>query len=296
MTSVESKLRKLKPTTPSKRHANLIDRRNLWRGKPVWQLTAPKRRTGGRGGHGNITVRHIGGGHKRRYRLIDFKRDYCDVPAVVQRFEHDPNRSAFIALIAYPDGNVSYIIAPQTLKVGDTVISSKKNEVDITVGNAMPLRNIPIGTPFCCMELYPGKGAQISRSAGTHCTVMDKGTSKVGHALVTICSKEQRHVPLDCMGMIGVVSNEAHHLVNYGKAGRMRWLGVRPTVRGVAMNPVDHPLGGGEGKSSGGRPHCSPTGFLAKCGYKSKRRGFRRSRSLIVVPRRIANSKKRGKK
>lgn len=287
MTSVESKLRTFKPTTPSKRNAALIDKRNLWRGRPIWQLTVAKRKTGGRNNQGKITVPHRGGGHKRRYRLVDFKRQYMDAPAVVQRFEHDPNRSAFIALIAYNDGNVSYIIAPQHLKVGDVVMSSK-NEIDIKVGNAMPLRNIPIGTAFHNMEVKPGAGAMIARSAGTSCTIMDKGTSKAGYALVSICSKEQRYVLLDCMGTIGVVSNEQHMLVNYGKAGRKRWLGIRPTVRGVAMNPVDHPMGGGEGRSSGGRPSCSRKGLLAK-GYKTVRK---KRNKLIVKPRGVKKKRK----
>lgn len=280
MTSTTSTLRRKKPRTPGNRHTAMIDKRDLWRGRPVMELTVGLRKTGGRNNQGRMTVYGRGGGNKRRYRFIDFKRDYFDQPAVVQRFEYDPNRSAFIALIAYQDGNVSYIIAPQAMEVGDTIVSSRTNEVEIRAGNAMPLKNIPIGTNFHNLEIKPGKGAQIARSAGTACQLMDKGT-KPGYALVAITSKEQRYVDLECMGTIGVVSNEQWHLQNYGKAGRMRWLGRRPKVRGVAMNPVDHPMGGGEGRSSGGRPSCSRTGLLSK-GYKTVRK---KRNNLIVVPR-----------
>lgn len=254
------------------------------------QLTVGLRSTGGRNNNGHITARHRGGGHKKRYRLIDFKRNLLDVPAIVQRFEYDPNRSAFIALVAYEDGNLSYILAPQKLKVGDTVMASKVAELDVRPGNSMPLKNIPIGVAFHNMEIIPGKGAQIARSAGASCMLMEKGMSKKGFALVAICSKEQRYVQLDCMATLGVVSNEQHQLQKLGKAGRKRWMGIRPSVRGVAMNPVDHPMGGGEGRSSGGRSSCSPKGLLAK-GYKTVRK---KRNKLVVVPR--GGMKKRGKR
>lgn len=278
ITTTESKIRFRKPTTPSQRHTAMINKRNLWRGRPVKQLTQGIRKAKGRDRYGHITCRNRGGGNKRRYRFIDFKRDLFDKPAIVQRFEYDPNRSAFIALIAYQDGTISYIIAPQDLQIGDTVESTfDEQELDIKAGNAMPLRNIPIGTPFHCMEIKPGKGAQFARSAGTSAVLMDKG-SKPGYALVNIASKEQRYVKLDCMATIGVVSNEQWHLQNWGKAGRARWFGRRPHVRGVAMNPVDHPMGGGEGRSSGGRHSCSPKGILSK-GFKTVRK---RRNKLIV--------------
>jgi len=278
VTTTRSLIRTFKPTTPSLRHTQLIDKRELWRGGPVRELTVGIRKKAGRNGFGHITVRHRGGGHKRRYRFIDFKRDMYDQKAVVQRFEHDPNRSAFIALVAYEDGTVSYIIAPARLVEGDTIMSSRE-PIEVKVGNAMTLENIPLGIPFHNMEVRPGMGAQIARSAGTSCVLIEKNTAKEGYALVNICSKEQRFVKLGCMGTIGVVSNEQHHLVKLGKAGRSRWLGRRPSVRGVAMNPVDHPMGGGEGRSSGGRPSCSPKGLLAK-GFRTVKKV--RNRNILV--------------
>lgn len=281
-TSIDVGMKRYRPVSPGIRHTVLIDKSMLWRGKPIKGLTRRIKKHGGRGHDGHICIRHRGGGSKKMYRFVDFKRSVLDQPAVIQRFEYDPNRTSFIALIAYPDGQCSYILAAQGMKVGDTIEATRgKKELDIKPGNAMPLSMIPLGTPFHNMEIKPGKGAQIARSAGVSCILMDKG-GKPGHALVAISSKEQRHVPLDCLAVVGEVSNPQHHLVKLGKAGRSRWVGIRPSVRGVAMNPVDHPMGGGEGKSSGGRPSCSPTGVLSK-GYKTKRRKARRN-PLIVVP------------
>jgi large subunit ribosomal protein L2 len=239
------------------------------------------RKTGGRNNTGRITVRHIGGGHKRRYRLIDFHRNYFDQPGVVQRLEYDPNRSAWIALLTYNDGKMSYILAPQGLKTGDTVISSKEKEVDIKPGNAMPLSMMPIGAQIHNVELQPGKGGQLARSAGTSCQLLEKNV-KPGYALVRLQSKEHRLVLDRCMATIGAVSNPMHKHEKWGKAGRSRNKGIRPTVRGVAMNPVDHPHGGGEGRAGPGRPSVSYSGVLAK-GFKTRNK--RKSRKLIVVPR-----------
>jgi large subunit ribosomal protein L2 len=275
------KLKRFKPITPSMRHTVLVDRSHLWKGRPLRSLTVGKRSTGGRGNTGRITVRHRGGGHKRLYRIIDFKRSVLDVPGIVQRLEYDPNRSANIALVAYPGGEVQYILAPDNLKAGDEIVASRAAEVEIKPGNAMPLGNLPIGTVFHNLEVKAGKGGQIARSAGTSCQLLDKDAGKAGYALVAISSKEQRYVSLKCMATVGTVGNGVHFLRKLGKAGRKRWLGWRPSVRGVAMNPVDHPMGGGEGRSSGGRPSCSPTGVLAK-GYKTRKRP---KNPLVVVPR-----------
>jgi len=281
ITSVDAGLKSFRPLTPSLRHTVLIDKSNLWKGRPVRELTRRLKKNAGRNNQGRITVRHRGGGHKKLYRFIDFKRQIFDQPAVVQRFEYDPCRSAFIALIAYPDNTVSYIIAPQGLKVGQSVTSSMTEELDVNPGNCMPLRNMPIGTTFHNLELYPGKGGQVARSAGTSCQLVDK-RGKPGYALVRISSKEQRYVKLDAMGTVGEVSNPFHNQVKLGKAGRKRWMGWRPSVRGVAMNPVDHPMGGGEGRSSGGRDPCSPWGQLSK-GWKTNRK--KKKNKLVVVPR-----------
>lgn len=282
LTYVEARLKKFRPFTNGNRNTVLICKKNLWRGRAIKDLTLAKKQKAGRNNKGNITRRHRGGGHKRRYRLIDFKRDKFDMQAIIQRFEYDPNRTAFIALLAYEDSTLSYILAAQGMKVGDKVVSSRDKEVPISPGNAMPLKNMPIGTTFHNLEIFPGKGAQFARSAGTSCTLMDKGGAKEGYALVAIASKEQRVVPLDCIATVGVTSNPMHNLQNFGKAGRTRNKGRRPHVRGVAMNPVDHPMGGGEGKSSGGRPSCGPTGVLCK-GFKTRNRG--KINPLIVVPR-----------
>jgi large subunit ribosomal protein L2 len=279
MTYVEAGLKHFKPFTPSMRHTVLIDKSKLWRGRPVKELTRRKLRKAGRS-FGTITVRHQGGGHHQLYRFVDFARTRYDEPAVIQRFEYDPNRSAFIALIRYPDESLSYILAPQEVKVGDTVMSSEKDGAEIKPGNAMPLAFIPVGTRVHNVEMKVGGGGEYSRSAGSSALVMDK-RAKPGYALLQGPSKEQRFVRLGCMATVGSVSNPMHHLRKLGKAGRNRWLGVRPTVRGMAMNPIDHPLGGGNGRTKGRQP-CSPTGVLAK-GYKTGK--FRKPNPLIFIQR-----------
>ena len=252
-------LKTFKPTTPSRRGLVLVDRSTLWKGNPVKALTEGVKRSGGRNSHGRMTVRHRGGGHKRRYRVIDFKRRKFGVPATVERLEYDPNRTAFIALIRYDDGELSYILAPQRLKAGDKVISGDK--VDIQPGNAMALRSVPVGTVIHNVEMKPGKGGQIARSAGTYAQLIGKDA---GNALLRLSSGEVRMVTEQCMATVGAVSNPDQKNINLGKAGRKRWLGRRPTVRGVAMNPVDHPHGGGEGRSSGGRHPVTPWGKPTK--------------------------------
>jgi len=267
-------LKKYSPVTPSLRQVVQTDRSGLWKGKPVKTLTEGLHKTGGRNNKGRITTRHIGGGHARRYRLVDFKRRKFDVSAVVERMEYDPNRTAFIALIKYEDGEVSYILAPQRLAIGDSVVAGEK--VDVKPGNAMRIKNIPVGTIVHNVEMRPGKGGQIARSAGTYVQIVGRDA---GHALVKLSSGELRLVPQDCMATIGAVSNADHGNVKLGKAGRKRWLGVRPTVRGVVMNPVDHPHGGGEGRTSGGRHPVSPWGKGAK---GTKTRNNKRTNHLIV--------------
>lgn len=253
-------LKKFKPTTPGQRNLVLVDRSDLYKGKPVKALTEGLRKTGGRNNTGRITSRRIGGGHKRRYRFIDFKRNAkFDIPATVERLEYDPNRTAFIALIRYEDGELSYIIAPQRLQVGDTVIAG--NRVDVKPGNAMPMANIPVGTIIHNIEMKPGKGAQIARSAGTYVQLVGKDQ---GYVQLRLGSGEVRLVRGECMATIGAVSNPDQQNVKLGKAGRNRWLGKRPSVRGVAMNPVDHPHGGGEGRTSGGRHPVTPWGKPTK--------------------------------
>ena len=259
-------IKTFKPTTPSRRHMTVsgfdgIDKH----AKPEASLTEVLKKSSGRNSYGRITVRHRGGGNRRKYRVIDFKRNKFDIPAVVKTLEYDPNRSAFIALIQYEDGVKSYITAPVGLKVGDTVISS--TTADIKPGNALPLANIPTGTFIHNVELYPGKGAQLARSAGNQAQLMGKEN---GIALLRLPSGEMRQVPINCMASIGQVSNPEHENVNYGKAGRKRHMGWRPTVRGSVMNPNDHPHGGGEGKSPIGRsgpvtPWGKPT-----LGYKTR--------------------------
>ncbi|WP_419796997.1 MAG: 50S ribosomal protein L2 [Terasakiella sp.] len=253
-------LKKFKPTTPGQRNLVLVDRSDLYKGKPVKGLTEGLRKTGGRNNTGRITSRRIGGGHKRRYRFIDFKRNAkFDVAATVERLEYDPNRTAFIALIRYEDGELSYILAPQRLQVGDTVVSGQR--VDVKPGNAMPLANIPVGTIVHNVELKPGKGGQIARSAGTYVQLVGKDQ---GYAQLRLGSGEVRLVRGECLATIGAVSNPDQQNVKLGKAGRNRWLGKRPSVRGVAMNPVDHPHGGGEGRTSGGRHPVTPWGKPTK--------------------------------
>jgi large subunit ribosomal protein L2 len=262
------------PVTPSLRGTVLIDRSDLWRGKPVKALTVGKVSTGGRNNHGHITSRFRGGGHKRSYRIVDFRRRKFDVPATVERLEYDPNRTAFIALIKYRDGELSYILAPQRLRVGDTVISG--NRVDIKPGNAMPLAAIPVGTIVHNIEMKAGGGGKIARSAGTYAQLVGKDA---GYAQIKLMSGELRMVRAECMASVGAVSNPDNMNQKIGKAGRSRWLGRMPHNRGVVMNPVDHPLGGGEGRSSGGRHPVSPWGQPTK-GYKTRRN--KRTSSLII--------------
>lgn len=252
-------LKSYKPTTSSQRELVLVDRSALWKGKPVKALIEGLSQKGGRNNQGRITQRRRGGGHKRRYRIIDFKRLKFDMPATVERLEYDPNRSAFIALIRYQDGELSYILAPQRVEVGSTVISGER--VDIVPGNAMPMQNIPVGTVIHNIEMKPRKGGQIARSAGAYAQLIGKDA---GYALLRLGSGEQRMVRAECMATVGAVSNPDHQNINLGKAGRNRWLGKRPSVRGVAMNPVDHPHGGGEGRTSGGRHPVTPWGKPTK--------------------------------
>jgi large subunit ribosomal protein L2 len=252
-------LKTYKPTTPGRRQLVTVDRSELWKGKPVAALTEGLRKKGGRNNLGRITVRFRGGGHKRRYRIIDFKRDKYDLPATVERLEYDPNRTAFIALVTYEDGEKRYILAPQRLQVGDVVIAGDK--VDIKPGNALPLKNIPVGTVVHNVELKPGKGGQMARSAGTFVQLVGKDQ---GYAQLRLSSGELRIVRGECMATIGAVSNPDQQNITLGKAGRMRWLGFRPHVRGVAMNPIDHPHGGGEGRTSGGRHPVTPWGKPTK--------------------------------
>ncbi|MBX3493543.1 MAG: 50S ribosomal protein L2 [Parvibaculum sp.] len=252
-------LKKYKPTSPGQRGLVLVDRSGLYKGKPVKALTEGLTKSGGRNNHGRITVRFRGGGHKRSYRVVDFKRAKADVPATVERLEYDPNRTAFIALVKYADGDLAYILAPQRLAVGDTVVSG--NRVDVKPGNAMPLANIPVGTIVHNVEMKPGKGGQIARSAGTYVQLVGRDQ---GYALLRLSSGEQRMVPGTCMASIGAVSNPDHSNITIAKAGRNRWLGKKPHVRGVVMNPVDHPHGGGEGRTSGGRHPVTPWGKPTK--------------------------------
>ena len=252
-------LKQYNPMTPAQRGLVLIDRSNLFKGKPVKKLTQGISKTGGRNNSGRITSWQKGGGHKRRYRLIDFKRKKFDVEATVERIEYDPNRSAFIALLKYEDGELSYILAPQKLSSGDKVISSKK--ADIKPGNAMLLSSVPVGTIVHNVELKPGKGGQLARSAGSYIQVIGKDLS---YSILRLTSGEVRFVLSSCMCSIGSVSNPDNQNQNFGKAGRSRWLGKRPTVRGVAMNPIDHPHGGGEGRTSGGRDPVTPWGVSTK--------------------------------
>lgn len=276
-------LKHFNPTTPSQRQLVLIDRSDLFKGKPVKTLVESKSGTGGRNNMGRVTSWQKGGGHKRAYRVIDFKRNRFDVPATVERLEYDPNRSAFIALIKYQDGALSYILAPQRLSVGDSVISGER--ADIKPGNAMPLKNIPIGTIVHNVEMKPGKGGQIGRSAGAYVQLVGKDS---GYAQLKLRSGELRMVPASCMATIGAVSNPDHQNEVIGKAGRNRWKGKRPHVRGVAMNPVDHPHGGGEGKTSGGRHPVSPWGQGAK---GTKTRSPKRVNKLIIRSRHKAKGK-----
>lgn len=265
-----------KPTTPGRRNMTTMDYSGLSKVAPERSLLEPIKKNAGRNSYGRITVRHRGGGNRRKYRVIDFKRERFGIPATVQTLEYDPNRSAFIALVQYEDGEKRYIIAPQDLKVGDKIVSGP--EADIKPGNALPLINIPVGTFLHNIELYPGKGAQLARSAGNTAQLMAKEN---GMALLRLPSGELRNVPAACMATVGVVSNPEHANVNYGKAGRKRHMGWRPTVRGSVMNPCDHPHGGGEGKSPIGRPGpVTPWGKPA-LGYKTRQKNKRTDKYIV---------------
>ncbi|MBP0614718.1 50S ribosomal protein L2 [Jiella mangrovi] len=253
-------LKNFKPNTPSQRQLVIVDRSGLYKGKPVKHLTEGLTQKGGRNNTGRVTARYQGGGHKRTYRVIDFKRRKLDVAATVERIEYDPNRTAFIALIRYEDGEVAYILAPQRLAVGDQVIAGKSG-VDVKPGNAMPLSALPVGTIIHNVEMKPEKGGQIARSAGSYAQLVGRDQ---GMAILRLNSGEQRLVSSSCFATVGAVSNPDHGNINLGKAGRNRWLGKRPHVRGVAMNPVDHPHGGGEGRTSGGRHPVTPWGKPTK--------------------------------
>jgi large subunit ribosomal protein L2 len=257
-------LKKYNPITPGQRQLVQVDRSGLHKGKPEKSLTEGLKKSGGRNNMGRVTSRNISGGHKRRYRIIDWKRDKWDVEGTIVRLEYDPNRTAFIALVKYADGELRYILAPQRLGEGDKVIAGER--VDIKPGNSMPLKNMPVGTIIHNIEMKPGKGGQMVRSAGTYAQLVGRDQ---GYAQVKLASGELRIVRGECIATVGAVSNPDHMNTNLGKAGRNRWLGRKPHVRGVVMNPVDHPHGGGEGRTSGGRHPVSPKGKPTK-GYKTR--------------------------
>ena len=265
---------KSKPTSAGRRFVVKVVEPELHKGKPFAALVEKKSRTGGRNNSGRITTRHRGGGHKQHYRVIDFKRNKDGIPAKVERLEYDPNRSAHIALLLYGDGERRYIVAPQGVKAGDSLMSGQ--DAPIKQGNCLPLRNIPVGTIVHAVELKPGKGAQIARSAGASIQLVAR---EGAYATLRLRSGEMRKVLAECRASIGVVSNTEHNLRKLGKAGAVRWRGVRPTVRGVAMNPVDHPHGGGEGRTSGGRHPVTPWGVPTK-GYKTRKN--KRTDNMIV--------------
>ncbi len=272
-------LKTYKPTTPGQRGLVLVDRTGIWKGKPEKSLTEGLRGKGGRNNKGRITARRRGGGHKRRYRVIDFKRQKLDMVATVERLEYDPNRTAFIALIKYEDGELAYILAPQRLREGDQVVAA--NAADIKPGNAMPMQNIPVGTIVHNVEMKPGKGGQIARSAGTYAQIIGKDQ---GYAQLRLISGELRMIRAECMATIGAVSNPDQQNIKLGKAGRKRWIGKRPAVRGVAMNPIDHPHGGGEGRTSGGRHPVTPWGKPTK----GKRTRSNKKTDRLIMRRRHA--------
>ncbi len=276
-------LKNFKPVTSTRRHLVLVDHSELYKGKPVKKLTVGLTSAGGRNNFGRITARRRGGGHKRKYRLIDFKRQKFDMPATVERIEYDPNRTAFIALISYADGEQNYILAPQRLGVGDQVVAGKR--ADIKPGNAMPLNSIPVGTIVHNVEMKPGKGGQIARSAGTYVQIIGRDA---GYAQLKLTSGELRMVRGECMATVGAVSNPDQANIKIGKAGRKRWLGKRPSVRGVAMNPVDHPHGGGEGRTSGGRHPVTPWGKPTK---GKRTRKTRKTSSRLIIRSRHAKKK-----
>jgi|TARA_B100001029_G_scaffold91508_1_gene75002 large subunit ribosomal protein L2 len=267
-------LQNYNPTSPGRRTLVSVSREGLWKGRPEKTLTEGLSSKGGRNNNGRITTRRRGGGHKKRYRKVDFKRSRWDISATVERLEYDPNRSAFIALIKYEDGELAYIIAPQRLMPGDKVIAGEK--VDVKPGNAMPMTNIPVGTIIHNVEMKVGAGGQIARSAGTSVQLVAKDQ---GYAQLRMASGEIRIVRAECMATIGAVSNQDKANIKLGKAGRKRWLGKRPSVRGVAMNPVDHPHGGGEGRTSGGRHPVTPWGVSTK---GKRTRNNKRTNKLII--------------
>lgn len=270
-------LKTFKPTSPGRRFASVSDFAGISEKRPERSLTVPLKSSGGRNNNGRVTLRFRGGGHKRRYRIIDFRRSKTDIPARVQAIEYDPNRSARIALLVYVDGEKAYILAPDGLKAGDVVISSES--ADIRPGNALPLKNIPLGTQIHNIELKKGKGGQMARSAGTFCQLMAKEGS---YALLRLPSGELRRVLIDCVATIGQVSNLDHENQSIGKAGRSRWLGRRPHNRGISMNPIDHPHGGGEGRTKGGRNPVTPWGIPTK-GYKTRKN---KRTGVFIVKRR----------
>ena len=276
-------LKTYKPVTPSQRQLVLVDRSGLHKGKPVKTLTEGKHSSGGRNNNGRITVRFRGGGHKRAFRRVDFKRRKFDVPARVERIEYDPNRTGFLALLKYDDGEIGYILAPQRLAQGDVVVAGE--HVDVKPGNAMPAGNMPIGTIVHNVEFKIGKGGQLARSAGTYAQIVGRDQDYV---ILRLNSGEQRLVHGRCMATVGAVSNPDHMNISIGKAGRTRWLGRRPHNRGVSMNPIDHPHGGGEGRTSGGRHPVTPWGFPTK-GKKTRRN---KSTSKFIVASRHARKKK----
>ena len=265
---------KAKPTSPGRRFVVKVVDPSLHKGTPYKPLLERQSQTGGRNGAGRITTRHRGGGHKQHYRKVDFRRNKDGVKATVARLEYDPNRSANLALLKYADGEYRYVIAPRGVGVGDELVSG--STAPIRAGNAMPLRNVPVGSVVHCVELKPGKGAQVARSAGASCQLVAREGS---YATLRLRSGEMRRIPVECRATLGEVGNSEHSLRSLGKAGAKRWRGVRPTVRGVAMNPVDHPHGGGEGKSSGGRHPVSPTGVPTK-GFRTRKN--KRTDKLII--------------
>ncbi len=265
---------KVKPTSPGRRSLVKVVNRELYKGKPYAPLLESKSKRAGRNNSGHITMRHQGGGHKQQYRIIDFRRNKDAVPAKVERIEYDPNRSANIALLCYADGERRYIIAPKGISVGSQLVSGP--EAPIKDGNCMPLRNVPVGSTIHCVEMLPGKGAQIARSAGTSVQLLAREGS---YAQLRLRSGEIRRAHIDCRATIGEVGNSEHSLRSIGKAGAKRWRGIRPTVRGVAMNPIDHPHGGGEGRTASAQPQVSPWGVLSK-GYKTRKN--KRTDSMIV--------------
>ncbi len=269
---------KVNPTSPGRRGVVKVVSPELYKGDPYRPLTEPQDKTGGRNHHGRITTRHRGGGSRQHYRLIDFKRDKDGIAAKIERLEYDPNRTAHIALLLFIDGERRYIIAPKGAKVGDTILSGR--DAPIKNGNCLPLRNMPIGSTVHCVEMKPGKGAQIARSAGASAQLVAR---EQGYATLRLRSGEMRKVPADCRACVGEVSNSEHNLEQLGKAGASRWRGIKPTVRGAAMNPVDHPHGGGEGRSGQGNPHpVSPWGTPSK-GYKTRKN---KRTSVFIVRRR----------